>query len=172
MVWSQRTYTAVLSFTHHLPFFRFDLLLLLWVTSVSWTYRAHKACVVPGESQSLQELVPGLDGEVAAVAGGPEQVVVVWTVQGENVNLCARVSRELLILMFLSYLVRSTASRPPCGTCCLWLAVGRRRRWSKTRAKSVSGHSWPPAQEVEENKWEIAFSDLFYCPQRTHKIID
>lgn len=41
------------------------------------TYRTHKAGVVPGESQSLQELVPGLDGEVAAVAVGSKQAVVV-----------------------------------------------------------------------------------------------
>lgn len=41
------------------------------------TYRAHEAGVVPGEPQSLQELVPGLDGEIAAVAVGPKQVVEV-----------------------------------------------------------------------------------------------
>lgn len=41
------------------------------------TYRAHEAGVVPGEAQGLQELVPGLDGEVAAVAVGSKQAVVV-----------------------------------------------------------------------------------------------
>lgn len=44
---------------------------------VSGADHTHKTGVVPGEAQSLQELVPGLDGEVAAVAVGPKQVVVV-----------------------------------------------------------------------------------------------
>lgn len=38
---------------------------------------AHEAGVVPGESQGLQELVARLDGEVAAVAVGPKQVIEV-----------------------------------------------------------------------------------------------
>jgi len=45
--------------------------------TVSWTYRTHKAGIVPGGSQSVQELVPCLDGEVTAVATGPEHLVVV-----------------------------------------------------------------------------------------------
>lgn len=40
--------------------------------------RTHKAGVMPGESQSIQELIPCLDGEVAAVAVGAKQVVVVF----------------------------------------------------------------------------------------------
>lgn len=32
---------------------------------------------MPGEAQGLQELVPSLDGEIAAVAVGPKQVVEV-----------------------------------------------------------------------------------------------
>lgn len=50
------------------------------------TYRAHEAGVVPGEPQSLQELVPSLDGEVAAVAVGSKQVVVVCV--GRQFSLC------------------------------------------------------------------------------------
>lgn len=38
---------------------------------------AHEAGVVPGDAQSLQELVTCLDGKVAAVAVGPKQLVVV-----------------------------------------------------------------------------------------------
>lgn len=44
---------------------------------VPLTYRTHKAGVMPGESQSIQELIPRLDGEVTPVAVGPKQVVVV-----------------------------------------------------------------------------------------------
>ena len=33
---------------------------------------------MPGETQSIQELVPGLDGEVATMATSPKQAVVVW----------------------------------------------------------------------------------------------
>lgn len=44
------------------------------------TYRAHKTGVMPGEPQSLQELVPCLDREVTAVAVGPKQSVVVCVV--------------------------------------------------------------------------------------------
>lgn len=51
------------------------------------TYRAHEAGVVPGEPQSLQELVASLDGEVAAVAVGPEQVVEVC-VGGPETLVC------------------------------------------------------------------------------------
>lgn len=40
--------------------------------------RTHKAGIVPGGSQSVQELVPCLDGEVTAVATGPEHLVVVY----------------------------------------------------------------------------------------------
>lgn len=39
--------------------------------------RAHKTGVMPGESQRLQKLVSGLDGEVAAMAVGPKHGVVV-----------------------------------------------------------------------------------------------
>lgn len=45
---------------------------------VSRADRTHKTGVMPGESQSLQELIPGLDGEVAAVAVGPKHGVVVF----------------------------------------------------------------------------------------------
>lgn len=48
---------------------------------------------------------------------------------------------------FLLHLVHSMAVHPPCETCCLWLAVGRRSRWNRSHARSVSGHSWPPAEE-------------------------
>lgn len=51
------------------------------------TYRAHEAGVVPGEPQGLQELVPGLDGEIAAVAVGPKQVVEVC-VSGRETLAC------------------------------------------------------------------------------------
>lgn len=44
---------------------------------ISGADRAHKAGVVPGKPKSLQELVPRFNGEVAAVAVGPKQVVVV-----------------------------------------------------------------------------------------------
>lgn len=54
--------------------------------------------------------------------------------------------------LFLLYLVHSMAAHPPCETCCLWLAAGRRRRWSRTHARSVSGHSWPPAEGTEKIK--------------------
>lgn len=49
-----------------------------WLTfQTSRADRTHKAGVMPGESYSLQELVPCLDGEVTAVAVGPKQIVVV-----------------------------------------------------------------------------------------------
>lgn len=44
---------------------------------ISRADRAHKAGVMPGESQSIQELIPCLDGEVTPMAVGPKQVVVV-----------------------------------------------------------------------------------------------
>lgn len=60
-------------------FLSLDLTLVVPVSViVSWTYRTHKAGVMPGESKSLQELVPSFDGEVTAVAVGPKQLVVVW----------------------------------------------------------------------------------------------
>lgn len=62
----------------HITFFFLDLTLVVAVSDiVSWTYRTHKAGVMPGESQCFQELVPRLDWEVTALAVGPKQVVVV-----------------------------------------------------------------------------------------------
>ena len=69
-----KMYRPGLLFTQHSQHF---LVVVAVSETVSWTYRTHKAGVVPGESQSLQELVPCLDGEVTAVAVGPKQVVVV-----------------------------------------------------------------------------------------------
>lgn len=51
---------------------------------------------------------------------------------------------------FPLYLFHSTAVHPPCGTCCPWLAVCRQHRRNRTHARSVSGHSWPPAEKVED----------------------
>lgn len=45
----------------------------------------HKAGVMPGEAQSLQELVPCFDGEVTAVAVGPEQFVVIFFTVGLSI---------------------------------------------------------------------------------------
>lgn len=50
------------------------VLLQRWET---WSYSADEAGVVPLDAQGLQELVAGLDREVAAVAVGPEHGVVV-----------------------------------------------------------------------------------------------
>lgn len=57
--------------------YRYDLPVCLWLKGVFWTYRAHKTGVMPGESQRLQKLVSGLDGEVAAMAVGTKHGVVV-----------------------------------------------------------------------------------------------
>lgn len=77
---SQR-YTAQCCYSHNILSIVLFLDLIPVVAvgeTISWTYRTHKAGVMPGESESLQELVPCLDGEVTAVAVGPKQTVVVW----------------------------------------------------------------------------------------------
>lgn len=45
--------------------------------TVARTYHTHKTGVMPSESQSLQELVSRLNGEVATMAFRPKHVVVV-----------------------------------------------------------------------------------------------
>lgn len=45
--------------------------------TVARTYHTHKTGVMPGESQSLQELVSRLNGEVTTMAIGPKHGVVV-----------------------------------------------------------------------------------------------
>lgn len=127
------------------------------------TYRTHKAGVMPGESQSIQELIPCLDGEVTPVAVGPKQVVVVWLSNALKtfmlilVCLYAKLSWCTLVWATLLYLVHSMVVHPPCGTCCLWLAAGRQCTRNRTHARSVSEHSSPPAE-----KTQMSDSPYFY----------
>lgn len=51
------------------------------------SYRAHEAGVVPGVTQSLDELITSFHGEVAAVTLGAEQSHVIWKhrwIRGES----------------------------------------------------------------------------------------
>lgn len=141
--WSVCSRTAQEVFTH-----------VLRSETVVRTYRTHKTGVMPGEPQSLQELVSRFDWEVAAVAGSPKHGVVIWIVHEQNVKFVGINQQFCLAWLRVSYyslyLFHSKAARPPCETCCSWSAVGRRHRQNKTRARSVLGHSWFPARKMNQ----------------------
>ena len=141
--------------------------------TVFWTYRTHKTGVMPGESKSLQKLIPCLNGEVTAVAVGPKHgVVVCKLVYWWCYPICFIISflynTLLRIDCFLLYLFHSMAVHPPCGTCCLWLAVGRLHRRNRTHARSVSGHSWLPVGKMEKKQKKQTLETSFDVNAELH----
>lgn len=90
-------------------------------------YGTDEAGIVPSVAQRLQELVSGLDGELAAMAPSPKQSVEVLFLketktQTERSRLkrhsCARAVMSPLFHAVTAHLVHSMALRPPGGRCC------------------------------------------------------
>lgn len=70
----------------------------VWLTfQINGADRAHKTGVMPGVSESIQVLVPRLDWEVAAVAVGSKQLVVIHFTVGLSIFHVEHVARDRLL---------------------------------------------------------------------------
>lgn len=133
-----------------------DSLSALQFTSVSGSYRAHEAGVVPGVTQSLNELITSFNWEVTAMTLSAEECNIIWEGQtaGDDVKFQFIVSEYrhtksdqcgIRTVCVWSYLSHSMAPRPPCGRGCFQKVCHRLRRQSRWCATSAAEHASLPA---------------------------